>query len=126
LFIRSSLEGVSPHSRRLGKHFVKEQLFLVCKNIVSSCYLSLSRTCTLIYTIFIAEDSVNTALWTMVVILLSIVVIIAAVAFVWWRRRERMLREACADMLAEYMPMDDNTQITIPLYKNNPAEVELQ
>ena len=36
------------------------------------------------------------------------------------RRRERLMREACVDILSGYMAMDDgNGQLEVPLYRNH-------
>ena len=41
---------------------------------------------------------------------------IAVAAVLYYRRRERLLREQCEGIFAEYMPMDDSGQVPVPLY----------
>mmetsp|Transcript_32283 Transcript_32283/g.37902 ORF Transcript_32283/g.37902 Transcript_32283/m.37902 type:complete len:100 (-) Transcript_32283:139-438(-) len=65
------------------------------------------------------QGSFVTQWWIIILVVITAVVITGAVSFMWWRRRERLLRAACADMLQEYMPMEDNAQISVPLYRAN-------
>jgi len=50
-------------------------------------------------------------IWLVVLLVLCAIGCASFLTFLFWRRRERVLREECADMLAEYMPMDDSGQV---------------
>jgi hypothetical protein len=58
-----------------------------------------------------AQETSAIPVWVMILIVLSLVTVVGVLTFLYWRRRERVLREECADMLAEYMPMDNSGQV---------------
>jgi hypothetical protein len=56
--------------------------------------------------------------WAILLLVLASAAGIGLGGVLWYRRRERLLRETCEQMLAEYMPMDDTGHISVPLFRS--------